>query len=63
MEFLTKSVVIPEGAIEEKEFFKRNGKYVEIVVVFTESQEADGTIQKGLWSTIISRRDFIGSCI
>ena len=35
MKFLTKSCVLPGGATEEKEFFKKNGKYVEILVAFT----------------------------
>ena len=35
IEFLTKSVVVPGTSIEDKEFFKRNGIYIEIVVIFT----------------------------
>jgi len=35
IEFLTKSVVVPGTSIEDKEFFKRNEIYIEIVVIFT----------------------------
>lgn len=43
IELLTRSVVAPEttpgNTIEDKEFFRRNGKYIETVVTFTGSRK------------------------
>jgi hypothetical protein len=48
IELLTKSVVLPKETKEDKEFMKRNGKCVQIVVTFTGDRRPMAPSGKGL---------------
>jgi hypothetical protein len=45
IEFSARSINLPREGVEDQEFFKRNGKFIEILVAFTSYREEPG---KGL---------------
>jgi hypothetical protein len=47
LKVLTKSFTLPGGAAEDKEFFKRNGKYVEILIAFASQKKPAEQSGKG----------------
>jgi light-regulated signal transduction histidine kinase (bacteriophytochrome) len=48
IEFSEKAVILPREDVEDQEFFKRNGKFIEIMVAFTGSRKSKEEPGKGL---------------
>jgi light-regulated signal transduction histidine kinase (bacteriophytochrome) len=48
IEFSDRAIILPREDVEDQEFFKRNGKFVEIMIAFTGSRNSKEEPGKGL---------------